>query len=189
MSPTNFLADVRGLVCEAFCKPNFDVNLGNVATDEVITKGHHQPFLNPASSVYHVLFQWVPLYEPGEHLALTDGTVDGEWPTVSSDSAAAGGYQTPYTTNMISCGSLALSWEEALGVCRLLFWRTTRVENGRVHVVQHLREHIDLRPGQDDREAVGVGRRTGIANNCQPLALTLAPPQIGSCEAQVQQEM
>ena len=58
------------------------------------------------------------MYEPGEHLALTDGTVDGEWPTVSSDSAAAGGYQTPYMTNMIGCGSLALNLEEALRACR-----------------------------------------------------------------------
>ena len=37
---------------------------------------------------------------------------------MSSDSAAAGGYQTPYMTNMIGCGSLALSWEDALNVCR-----------------------------------------------------------------------
>ena len=59
-----------------------------------------------------------PMYEPGEHLALTDGTVDGEWPTVSSVAAAAGGYQTPDTTKMIGCGSSALSWEEALSVCR-----------------------------------------------------------------------
>ena len=82
---------VRGLVCEAFCKPNFNVKLVNIATNEVSTKGHHQPFLNPDASIYHVLFQWVPMYEPGEHLALTDGSVDGERPTVSSDSAAAGG--------------------------------------------------------------------------------------------------
>ena len=118
VSPTNYLADVRGLVCEAFQKPNFNVKLVNIATNEVITKGHHQPFLHPDASIYHVLFQWVPLYEPGDHLALTDGTVHGEWPTVSSDSAAAGGYQTPHTTNMISCGSLALSWDEALSVRR-----------------------------------------------------------------------
>ena len=119
VSPTNYLADVRGLVCEAFQKPNFNVKLVNIATNEVSSKGHHQPFLNPDASIYHVLFQWVPMYEPGEHLALTDGTVDGEWPTVSSDSAAAGGYQTPYTTNVIGgCGTLALSWEEALSVCR-----------------------------------------------------------------------
>ena len=114
VSPTNYLADVRGLVCEAFQKPNFNVKLANTATNEVSTKGHHQPFLNPDASIYHVLFQWVPMYEPGEHLALTDGTVDGEWPTVSSDSAAAGGYQTPYMTNMIGCGSVALNLEEAL---------------------------------------------------------------------------
>ena len=62
--------------------------------------------------------RWVPVHELGGHLALTDGTVDGEWPTVSSDSAAAGGYQTPYMTNMIGCGSLALSLEEALSVRR-----------------------------------------------------------------------
>ena len=119
VSPTNYLADVRGLVCEAFQKPNFNVKLVNIATNEVSTKGHHQPFLNPDASIYHVLFEWVPMYEHGEHLALTDGTVEGEWPTVSSDSAAAGGYQTPYMTNMIGgCGSLALSWGEALNVGR-----------------------------------------------------------------------
>ena len=63
------------------------------------------------------------------------------------------------------------------------------MDNGGVHVVQRLRKHIDLRPSQDDCEAGGAGRRTGIANNCQPLALTPAPPQLGSCEAPAQQEM
>ena len=63
------------------------------------------------------------------------------------------------------------------------------MENGRVHVVQHSRGHIDLRPGQDDCAAGGAVGRVGTANNCEPLALTLAPPQIGSCEAQAQQEM
>ena len=56
VSPTNYLAGVRGLVCEAFQKPNFNVELVNIATNEVSTKEHHQPFLNPDASIYHVLF-------------------------------------------------------------------------------------------------------------------------------------
>ena len=34
----------------------------------------------------------------------------------------------------------------------------------------------------------GAGRSTGVANNCQPLAFTLAAQQIGSGEAPLQQE-
>ena len=63
----------------------------------------------------NVIFEWVSRCEPGDYLALADGSIDGEWPSVSSDSAVAGAYQTPYMTT--TWGPLALTLTESLAAC------------------------------------------------------------------------
>ena len=115
MLPTTLLADVTELIRQAYGKPKFKVKVICLRTLELSTEGHHQPFLNLGTS-FNVVFEWVSRCEPGEYLAATDGSIDGEWPTsVSSDSAVAGAYQTPYMTT--TWGPLALTLTESLAAC------------------------------------------------------------------------
>ena len=47
------------------------------------------------------------------------------------------------------------------------------MDNGGVQVVQRLREHFNLRPGQDDSAAGGAGRSTELRATVSPLRLLL----------------
>ena len=116
--PTTYLAEVSECICEAFHKLKFKVQLVNLSTLEVSSDVRHQPFLQ-RDTLFNVVFEWVSRCRPGDYLALTDGTVGGEWPSVSSDSAVAGGsYQTPYTTTLWAA-RLALRLPESLRACRI----------------------------------------------------------------------
>ena len=88
-----------------------------MATLDVSWHGHHRPFMH-RQTLFNVVFEWTCRCKPGDYLALTDGSVGGDWPSVSSDSAVAGGYQTPYTTKLWT-GRLALSLHESLRACRV----------------------------------------------------------------------
>ena len=114
--PSNYLADVHDLIRWAFRMPKFKVKLVNLTTHEVSSEGRHQPFAN-LDTYFNVVFEWVSRCEPGEYLAVADGSAGGAWPTVSSDSAVAGAYQTPYTPT--AWGPLALNLTEAMTACRV----------------------------------------------------------------------
>ena len=112
--PTTLLADVTELIRLAYRKPKFKVKLLCLRTQELSTEGHHQPFAS-LDIYFNVIFEWISRCEPGDYLALADGSINGDWPSVSSDSAVAGAYQTPYMTT--TWGPLALHLTEAISAC------------------------------------------------------------------------
>ena len=161
--PTTLLADVTELIRLVYRKPKFKVKLICLRTQELSTEGHHQPFAN-RDTYFNVIFEWVSRCEPGEYLAVTDGSIDGEWPpSVSSDSAVAGAYQTPYMTT--TWGPLALTLTESLAAC--LFpgappsWTNSVVTllsvSGRTLTRRRVKSIIQL---VESAEALGV--RTGV---------------------------
>ena len=160
--PTTALGDVTDLIRQAFRKPKFKVKLLSLRTLELSTDGHHQPFLNLDTS-FNVVFEWVSRCEAGEYLAVTDGTVDGQWPSVSSDSAVAGAYQTPYMTT--TWGPLALTLTETLAACLIAgappSWTNTVVKllnvSERTLSRRRVKSIIKL---VDSAEALGL--RTGV---------------------------